>query len=192
MKIIFLDIDGVMNSQKHGLEVDALYKAGKISHEERLNWDLPYEDTLLVLQRIVKTTKAQLVLSSSWRLLRGRYEQLNTIFKPYGFQLIDKTCDCVSKENLEKCGFKIENTYDYELAKEYEPGRENSLTKTHDRGAEIAWWLYNHKDVESFVILDDDSADIDQYFKDKHVCTSFETGITDDDADKAIKILMGE
>jgi len=50
MKIIFLDIDGVLNNY---------YTLG-----EGANWD---PDLVKILNRIIKETKAEIVLSSTWR-----------------------------------------------------------------------------------------------------------------------------
>ena len=82
MKIIFLDIDGVLNSENHGIEMYKQMKAHELDENTYYHtWDLPDEDTLLPLKKIVDATGAKIVLSSSWRLLKGRREQLNKIFK---------------------------------------------------------------------------------------------------------------
>ena len=55
------------------------------------------------------------------------------------------------------------------------------------RGYEIWRWLTDHPGVEEFVILDDDS-DMEP-FMDRLVRTDSDTGLTDLDVEKALKIL---
>lgn len=64
------------------------------------------------------------------------------------------------------------------------------------RGQQIMEWVYNHEDVDNFVVLDDDN-DIRDYPPEtevsKHlVWVSFLTGLTAENADEAIRILKGE
>lgn len=186
MKVIFLDIDGVMNSENHAIEMHKLLEEGKMTSKQYYTtWDLPYEGTILPLKKIIDKTGAVVVLSSSWRLL-GREKMLNEIFKPYGFQIIDKICNGVSLSNLKECGFDPDKCYD----SKYRCLDNSYNTRTFDRGAEIAWWLHEHPDVESFVILDDDWLDIEPYYKDNFVQTIFyDWGLTEELADKAITIL---
>jgi hypothetical protein len=53
MKIIFLDIDGVLNNYN--------------TLGERLSWE---SDSVKILKRIIKETGAKVVLSSTWRKLK--------------------------------------------------------------------------------------------------------------------------
>ena len=55
MKVIFLDFDGVLNS-------DTYY--------EEHNWSAPFidESRLVLLKRIVDATDAKIVLSTSWKM----------------------------------------------------------------------------------------------------------------------------
>ena len=178
-KVIFLDIDGVLNSENHAKEMYALKESNPKKYFD--TWDLPYEGTLKPLQRIIQSTGAIIVLSSTWRF--RRIPKLNKIFERYGFQIFDKTCDGVSLEEVAKLGFDPNNCYSI-----YKNSKGEKYTT--DRGAEIAKWLSTHQDIESFVILDDDWADIDQYFEANHVWTDFyDWGLTEAKADIAIKIL---
>lgn len=186
MKIIFLDIDGVMNSQNRAIYLHDLYKQGLCSHDEYYNWDMPYEDTLNALAYIVNNTGAKIVLSSCWRGSPERIKKLNECFKPYGFQIYDKTCDGVYYKDLKKLGFDLRRCHSSYT------GRESGLKYTADRGAEIAMWLSEHPDVESFVILDDDVVDIKPYYTKEHVQTDFyKDALNMDCAERAVKILEG-
>lgn len=186
MKVIFLDIDGVMNSENHVRELIALKDQGKLDKETYLdNWDLPYEATLKPLSRIVKETKAEIVLSSSWRLLYRRFERLNKIFSKYGFQMIDKTCHGVDVNKAKEIGCDISKSY-YGL----ETYNGNKRTFLSDRGIEISEWLSRHPEVEQYVIIDDDIEDIKPFHPNNYVKTDFYNwGLTEELADKAIEIL---
>lgn len=186
MKIVFLDIDGVLNSQNRAIQLQDLHKRGLCSEEDVLNWDLPYEDTLSALKRIVDATGAEIVLSSTWRRSPERVKQLNERFRPYGFQIYGKTRSGVYHEDLEMLGFDLNKCYS-----SYEDKRTGKAYTT-DRGAEIALWISEHPGLEGFVILDDDSADIDQYYGKEHVATDFRIGLTMELAEDAIHILNGD
>ena len=86
MKIIFLDIDGVLNSARYDAERSA----------EQGNID---ETRLPLLKYLVDATDARLVLISSWRkhwdrdvaLCDGIGLELNELFARYGLTIMDKT-----------------------------------------------------------------------------------------------------
>ena len=186
MKVIFLDIDGVLNSENHVKELKALVEQGKRTEKVFSRWDLPYKGTMLPLKKIIDETGAKIVLSSTWRNIPRRVKQLNSCFKRYGVEIYDKTCRGIYADELEKLGFDLEichTVYTDPTHRKY----------TLDRGAEIASWLSEHPEVESFVILDDDVADIDQYYEKQHVWTDFyDWALTFEKAEQAIKILNGK
>lgn len=184
MKVIFLDIDGVMNTEPRMRELYKQWEDGKITRKEyfRLH-DAPFDGTILPLKRIVETTGAKIVLSSTWRSTQERIDQLNRCFGEHGFGIFDITCKGVNHSRLKLCGFRPVNCYDHG----YEGA--HAIT-TYDRGAEIANYLYEHPEVESFVIIDDDDMDIKPYYPDRLVQTDFySTGLDERHADKAIEIL---
>lgn len=81
MKILFLDFDGVLNSQKylaaHGAE-------GLVIDPDRMK----------ILQNIVKKTDAKIVLTTSWREYwpgTDTGKQMDALFQSYGLQIFDKT-----------------------------------------------------------------------------------------------------
>lgn len=77
MKVIFLDVDGVLNSSQDGNSI-------------RLRTDL----NLKLLQRVVRETGAKIVLSSSWR--NGPAKVLNNLHKrleEYGLEIMESTPD---------------------------------------------------------------------------------------------------
>lgn len=145
MKVIFLDIDGVLNS------VESM--TIKHSLKER-HTDMPCKVYVRYLNKIIESTGAKLVISSTWRL--GNTSWL--------LDMLLYALDCT--------GQVVGSTYHI-----------SGCT----RGAEIKKFL-EHNNVEKFVILDDDSdmEDLLPYL----VQTSNKVGLTEEDADKAIDILM--
>lgn len=86
MKIIFLDFDGVLNSEKY---IRACRKCGVIVNPS----------SMLLLKQIVDRTGAYIVLSTSWREHWGKNEaecddvglEINRIFDDFGLKIFDKT-----------------------------------------------------------------------------------------------------
>lgn len=89
MKVVFLDIDGVLNSRAYNARRD-LRTQGNID-----------ETRLPLVKRIVDATGAKIVLSSTWRRhWCERYEECNgagkyivDTFAKYGLKIFDKTPD---------------------------------------------------------------------------------------------------
>lgn len=182
MKVVFLDIDGVMNSANRFKQ---LQSQGLLKNNPM--WDLPYEDTLKALKKIIDETGAKIVLSSSWRLT-ARVKELEDVFKSYDLFIFGKTCRYVSEEEMSKMDFDLNMCYSCHTDK-------NGDKYTSDRGAEIAWWLHQHPEVENFVILDDESTGIEPYYKKgkNFVKTDFYNwGLTMELAEKAIYILTNK
>lgn len=133
MKIIFLDIDGVINSVSY-------IKRMKLIWEDLgpgQGWDNPKNqiDPLAVarLNRIIELTKAKIVVSSTWRLFFLRRTQ----------DPVDAMARCLKSYGIS--GHVIGVT-----PEGFGLGRR--------RGHEIQAWLDHYgQDVEKFVILDDDS-----------------------------------
>lgn len=186
MKIIFLDIDGVLNNNLHAMELYKLLEDGKMTRDEYYStWDLPYDDTALPLKHIVDETGAKIVLSSSWRVLPTNVKKLSKKLKEYNLEIFDKTCHNVTVEKAVELGCDITKSY-YGL-ETYHGGKRTILS---DRGIEITEWLSRHPDVESYVILDDDIEDIEPFHPNNYVKTEFYGyGLTMELANKAIDIL---
>ena len=102
MKVIFLDIDGVLNSR---------------AYDRRRDWNKQTdidETRLPLIKQIIDATGAKIVLSSSWRQHwdrdpdrcgeDGRY--INESFAKFGLRIYDKTPDlgfsAVRKDEVEK------------------------------------------------------------------------------------------
>ena len=84
-KIIFLDVDGVLNSAEWS---QWLWD----NHVKKYYcYELLDQKAILCLQDIVFTTGAEIVLSSSWRISSKMTKMLEEQLKPYSLSIIDRT-----------------------------------------------------------------------------------------------------
>lgn len=84
-KIIFLDVDGVLNSAEFNRWLWD-------NHEKKYRgYEILDQRAILCLQDIVFVTGAEIVLSSSWRFSSLRTKQLEEQLLPYGLEIIDRT-----------------------------------------------------------------------------------------------------
>ena len=144
MKIIFLDLDGVLNSVA--------------SYERHGNQQTFGEENVAALNHIIAETGANIVVTSAQRIGKMRVE-LRQLLKEGGVvgDVLDKT------PYLSLNGER--------------------------RGLEIQQWIKDcHKPIEGMVILDD--SDDMNHLKPYLVQTSFQKGLTMEDAEKAIQMLM--
>jgi len=162
MNIIFLDIDGVLNTHNH--LVKQVEQDGINSYQAQFNF---CPESLTNLKQIVEETNAKIVVSSTWRIsYRCAYDD------PYR-----KFWKAIMK-NLTSIGMHKRVI-----------GITPSLKDTRIRGEEIKAWMKDHS-VDNFVIIDDDS-DMGNLIDHLAQC-SWCDGITKKVRDKAIKILKGE
>jgi len=177
MKIIFLDIDGVLNCE------DWYRKRFKDTEDNRIMSEYPYYefDPAIVkrLNKIIEETGAKVVVSSTWR--HGRTpEELQSILNGVGFvgEVIDVT-----------------------------PHMNSVLGYTIPRGCEIDYWLertgkfqrinwsikvqreYIEKAVvKNYIILDDDS-DMLYNQREHFIKTGRMFGLDEECVERSIKIL---
>lgn len=94
--IMFLDIDGVLNSQLFFLEKEK----EKEKHENKEQWaaSMMCSERIQWLNELCKECNMKVVISSSWRITRT-IEELVVIFKLAGatFEIISKTGVCESR-----------------------------------------------------------------------------------------------
>lgn len=149
MKVIFLDIDGVLNGYNQWIYY--LFRIIKFLHLNKL-WHKYYDvfdckrHYTKRLAKIVRKTGAKIVISSSWR--GGWYIPYEEKSKR------SKTLeDNLKYFNLEVIGIT--------------PKDKNSR-----RGNEIAQWLSEHPEVNKFIILDDEKFDMMEYYGKELIITS--------------------
>lgn len=94
MKVIFLDIDGVLNHQKH-------YEWLLLTDEPTpMQRTYPYTEinpgSCRLLNEIIQETGAKIVVSSSWRL--DGEARLNSLFKYFGLPRIYDITPCLNTD----------------------------------------------------------------------------------------------
>jgi hypothetical protein len=178
MKVIFLDIDGVMNCQE---EMLAMLEQNP---KNRSDVSLPSPTKCKLLKQLVEETGAEIVLSSSWRLSLQAIQNIIDTFRPYGLRLDGFTCEGVLRSMF--------NGTEYKNIKPKHTHHCYEGICIDDRGAEVAYWLIKHPEVTNFVILDDESSDIIEWFPDNLVKTELLTGLTEEKVLECIKILGGK
>ncbi len=156
MRVIFLDVDGVLNANR---------PVGEDHQFVLKNWVLPH--TVRHVNRIAAETGAVVCVSSTWRIGR-ELEDLKLDFAGVGL-----AAEIVGKTASGPCS--------------WHPGLECSQGH---RGAEIAHWLAEHPEVESYVILDD-SSDMGPLL-DRLVRTAWYKGLIRREVGKAVGILLGK
>ena len=155
MKVIFLDIDGVLvtrNSIKYqylNFPDDTSIQFGKKAIKN--------------LNKLIRLTKAKIVISSTWRLFHS-LEKLQNIFE---------------EQNIKG---KIISTTSVEKA---------TIEEDIPRGQKIADWLEQHPEVKQYVIIDDDvQADCIQFHPYNCVETSYKRGFAPEERfNEALAIL---
>jgi len=162
MKIIFLDIDGVLNSFEKLTDPEATKKNKwnpTLLQRFGINLEV-FPEHVKRLNKITKATDAKLVMSTSWRI--GDLE--------WWAELV------ILLHNSGVKGFILGRT-------------PNGRYK--NRGNEIRAWLKEHRDenIESFIILDDDG-DMGDYM-DHLIQTDHQKGLQDEHVKKAIEMLNG-
>lgn len=189
-KLLFLDIDGVLNSQAF-FQYSKQYQREKLLQRRSVrSYSLKKLD---LLKEIHDKTRCTIVMSSTWRLLyfdkrfkkRRDYTQLRKDLK---------------KRNI-RIRYKTSNHYDYEeLDRRVDKNLRSTgpITKFFERGYQIneflTTWRRKYPNVK-FVILDDDVGDL-QLFKDNFVRTKWngpteeESGLTQEHVDRCIQILQ--
>ena len=161
-RIIFLDIDGVLNSNFWNDSHQREISDGTLVDAEKVK----------LLSMLIKRTKAKIILHSGWK---------------YWFDQ-DLRPLCLEAENLAML-FKREELLIGDITPDHstEEIRRNkrfSLIKA----SEILAWLEEHEDVDNWVVIDD--LDLHSEEIEKHqVKTDPSIGLTIDDVYKAEKIL---
>lgn len=146
MRVIFLDVDGVLNCRNRW---ESLPQANSRSIGSKVD-----PDAVIRLRAILEATGAKIVVSSTWRHFFMR--ELTEFLHHHGVNrdlVVGQTPYCSSGH----------------------------------RGEEIQRWLTEHPEVNSFVILDDDS-DVEP-FEDRLVQTTWEYGLLDGHVPVAIDVL---
>ena len=141
MKVIFLDIDDVLNHTATYIELSETWFKDMDNEEAEFNYSNPLcLKCVENLNKLIEATDAYIVISSTWRL--------HECLQPG-----------ICKESLERRGFRYNDRI---LG--FTP-----ITFKKTRGVEIWMWLNRHPEVTKFIILDDSEHDTEPYFPGKLV-----------------------
>ena len=167
MKLIFLDIDGVLNPTHY---MNAMYKLWKASFNEIKSHDeygqLFFYHNCNALKKIVDETGAKIVISSTWRMAGESEMKALWQHRKLAGEIIGITPTETAVVESGEAEF-----YDMVC-----------------RGMEIAHWIKHNNFTGNYVIIDDTEdmlKEQEQFF----VVTNGFVGLTFKDADKAIEIL---
>ena len=150
LNVIFLDIDGVLNGYNFwnllGWDIISKFKSNKLKgwYRELTEPFGVHESKVKRLAKIVHKTDAEVVISSSWR---------------FGLQ----------SNNLSYAQRKLLDLFDkYDIKiYGYTPRSESGK-----RDEEIKAWLLKHKEVNKFIILDDENFDLQCFMGKELIQTS--------------------
>jgi hypothetical protein len=166
-KIIFLDIDGVLNPvyYENALQKMWFHSGGVIKSRDE-HGQLFFSQNCDSLKKIIDSTKAKIVVSSAWRLkgeiaIKELWQGRNLSGEIIGITPTEQ--DVVDSGKSE--------FYDMVC-----------------RGMEIDYWIQKNNFDGAYVIIDDTDDILDSQ-RDFFVQTNSNYGLTTIDADKAIKIL---
>ena len=170
MKVIFLDIDGVIAtkymyayksySSKFLNKSKRIYKR---KFSQRVYENLLFSrKSIKALNKIIHHTNAKIVISSAWRYGKN-LKYFRQLFRRNGFS-----------------GEIIGMTPKWKEYKDTLKGMDLEKFWNNERGNEILMWLdWNKTKIESFTIIDDDITDIVPPFSlDRVVSTNVEKGLS--------------
>lgn len=164
MKILFLDVDGVLNSQEtFQRNHDAWLASGELEKHPKVHgWPMGHLDSELIsrLNTVCAKTDCHIVLSSAWRII-AELPDFRGWLTQKGFKYSEKIID-----------------------------RTANLSVDNRRGAEIQDWIDKNKEkVSLYAIVDDDSFDIVPVHPNNFVHTSFMEGLQDPQVDMLVNML---
>ena len=177
MLVIFLDIDGVLNSEAYVLTLEKQHYA--LGHAEPARpkrettcdcFKLYHQidrDAVARVNHIVASTGAKIVISSTWRKLFDP-PVLAAMLAEHGLvgEIIGETPEGPDYPGMLATYGQLERVY---------------------RGYEIDYWLRQHPEVDRFVILDDGSDMV--MHKHRLVQTDCQEGLLDEHCELAIHML---
>lgn len=160
MKLVFLDIDGVLND--HDFDPESL--CGRIHH-----------DKMKIFNHILRHTGAMVVLSSAWRYIVHRNELTLA-----GIDWLLRSHGMLANRLI---GITREDT----MCREPYNGDPKTWPMPNERGEQIAMWL-SDGEPHRYVVIDDLDLGISEWGH-PFVQTDGKVGLTVEDADRVIALL---
>lgn len=169
-KYLFLDIDGVLNTEQHR----AFLVASQQDLEDYYG-ELFDPQAVIQLEHIVEETSPKIVISSSWKEYGIDYLNEMWWFRKMPSHIISVTPTLISTNYVDTI-----------------TGREFTQPERYAKGLEINTWLHEHgaSNLPYCIVDDEDCFFINQ--ADHLVKTDSKNGLTREIADRIIEILKGE
>ena len=168
MKIVFLDIDGVIIHDNY-----------KNPNQENID-----ESKIMLLKKLIDETSSEIVLISNWRVYNQNnednypYSLLETLFQKQGLKIYDDAPlfepKVIKQEIDPKTGYYSHIEYDPYTT----------------RSGEIYSYINSHDDIDNYLIIDDEEY-YNKYFgfENNFVKTNKGKGLTEENVKDAIEIL---
>lgn len=184
MKVLFLDVDGVLNS-------DAYFQVHPRSSRPSDMAQQLDPMACALLNDVLAATSAKIVLSSDWRFKIDSVEHMERLLRSRGAlcaEIVGQTPDLVRRCRDEGLGFRLRW-----LSEQVSAGRELSDIKAWPwagRGDEIVAWLKDADRVAKYAVVDDEDAGMREAVA-RLVHTDPSVGLTQDNADALVSLLNG-
>ena len=162
-RVIFLDIDGVLNS--------SFWNAG---HQKEISAGMLIDlEKIRLLGKLVRNTKAEIILHSGWKFWFD--PDLKPLCKEAAYL----------QRQMQREGLMIAGTTPDHSTEEIRISKKFSLVKA----GEILAWLDEHKGVDRWIVLDD--LDLhDPRIEIHQLRTDPDTGLTEEDVQRAEAVLL--
>lgn len=162
-RVIFLDIDGVLNSNFWNASHQKEISAGMLIDLEKIR----------LLGKLVRNTKAEIILHSGWKF-----------WFDSGLKPLRKEAAYLQSQ-MQREGLVIAGTTPDHSTEEIRKSKKFSLVKA----GEILAWLDEHKEVSQWAVIDD--LDLhDPRIEIHQLKTDSNIGLTDEDVHKAEAMLL--
>lgn len=152
MKVIFLDIDGVLNSGEWDVYVQSFIYGACFNSCYLLS-----QEMILRLQNVVFQTNAEIVLTSSWRTNERAMDALRRQLNLYHLSIRDTTVSYAYGNRADEVKLWIEshsNVTSYAIVDDYDDGfTQDEVLSTHFVQTAYAYGLTHEKAAEMIEIL---------------------------------------
>lgn len=162
MKVVFLDIDGVLNAHEWDREV----MCGQIQREK-----------VQLLNDVLRKTDARIVLSSAWRYIVHRGESnlmgMEWLLRSHGM-LADRLIGITCEDTMIRGEFR---------------GDRDTWPAVNERGSQVHRWLTENPGVARYVVVDDIDLGISECGH-PFVKTDGAVGLTESEAKRIVELLV--
>lgn len=152
MRVIFLDIDGVLNSEEWDRYVQSFTYGARFN-----NCYLLSQEMILRLQNVVFQTNAEIVLTSSWRTNERAMCALTRQLSLYHLSIRDSTVSYAYGNRADEVKLWLEshaNVTSYAIIDDYDDGfTQDEVLSTHFVQTAYAYGLTHEKAAEMIEIL---------------------------------------